>query len=194
MPPKPSTTLAVPNAAAWRAWLAQHHQSESEVWLVFYKHHTGKPSIDYGDAVDEALCFGWIDGVRRALDGESFSVRFSPRKAKSGWSKVNVTRARELQAEGRMNSAGLAAFERRQPTRYSFESKPVTLGPAFARKLRSSQKAWAFWQAQPPWYRRTSAFWVMSAKQEETRARRLGILIDCLARGRTVPLLTRAKK
>lgn len=131
--------------------------------------------------------------MRRAVDEASFSVRFSPRKAKSGWSKINVKRARGLQAEGRMYPAGMAAFERRQPTRYSFESRPVTLTPALEKTLERHREAWAFWQAQPPWYRRTSAFWVISAKQEETRARRLAALVDCLARGVTIPLLTRKK-
>ena len=178
---------------SFRAWLEAHHATATELIVRCYKSHARHKGVTYPQAVDEALCFGWIDGVRRALDEASFSVRFSPRKAKSGWSKINVKRARELQAEGRMHPAGMAAFARRQPTRYSFESRPVTLSPAVEKTLESNREALAFWRTQPPWYRRTTAFWVMSAKQEETRARRLAILVDCLARGRTIPVLTRKK-
>ncbi len=150
--------------------------------------------VTYRQALDEALCFGWIDGVRHSLDDASFLVRFTPRKAKSLWSKVNVKRARELEAEGRMRPPGAAAFARRIASSYSFESRPAELDPAYQKELRRNPRAWAFWQARPPGYRRTCCFWIISAKQDATRLRRLEVLIDCLARGETLPALARAKK
>ena len=135
--------------------------------------------------------------MRRSLDDDSFSVRFSPRKPKSIWSKVNIKRVSELEAEGRMTSRGKAVFRARDEARsgvYSFESGPVALGTHYERKLRSNQRAWQYYRAQPPWYRRTTAFWVMSAKREETRARRLDVLIACSARGAPIPAAARTPK
>lgn len=154
------------------------------------KVHAKGRGITYLEALDEALCFGWIDGVRRQLDGDSFSVRFSVRKDKSVWSAVNVKRAEALVASGRMQPPGARAFARRQATKapYSYESRPQDLAPPYARRMRAVPAAWAFHEAQPAGYRRLMAFWVMSAKQEETRLRRLDQLIECAGRGSRIPL------
>lgn len=153
--------------------------------------------VTYKQALDEALCFGWIDGVRRGLDDVSFTVRFTPRKAKSKWSLVNTRRAKELEAQGRMHASGLAAFRARDPEfgpKYSFESRPVELSGALAKRFRAAKAAWKFFQSRPPGYRRTASFWVMNAKQEATRERRLDALIECSARGSPIPLLARKPK
>ncbi|HEU4996545.1 MAG TPA: YdeI/OmpD-associated family protein [Gemmatimonadaceae bacterium] len=180
----------------FRAWLETHHADATELLVRIFKVHAKHRGVTNKEAVDEALCFGWIDGVRRALDEDSFTVRFSPRKAKSYWSRINRKRAAELEAEGRMHPAGLAAFHGRdKPTqeRYSFETAPRELDAASQKLFRANRKAWDYFEAQAPWYRRTSAFYVMSAKREETRARRLQILIDCCAKGRPLPGLERNK-
>jgi len=147
--------------------------------------------MTYRQALDEALCFGWIDGVRRSLDDSSFSVRFTPRKPKSAWSAVNIKRVGQLRAEGRMHAAGLAAFDARVKSRYSYETRPRSLSAPYLKKLRANPRALRFFEAQPPWYRRTSAFWVMSAKQPETRARRLDALIAHSEQQRAIPPLRR---
>ena len=161
---------------------------------MFAKKHTGLPCPTYYDAVEEALCFGWIDGVRRSLDQDSFSTRFTPRKPKSYWSAVNIRRATELADEGRMRTAGRAAFEAREagkPERYSFENKPKELDPSLKKRLRANKRAWTFFQAQAPWYQRTSIFWVMQAKREATRERRLAELIARSARQEPIKPLDR---
>ena len=146
-----------------------------------------KAGLTYRQALDEALCLGWIDGVRHSVDAASFSQRFSPRKPRSAWSTVNIKRFRELQAEGRVKPAGLRAFETGVKSQYSFESRPSALSPAYRRTFRSHARAWAFFEALPPGYRRTCCFWVMSAKQPETQQRRLAVLIARSARGEGVP-------
>ena len=159
-----------------------------------YKRHAGGKGIGYAEALDEALCFGWIDGVRRRLDDESFSVRLTPRKPKSVWSAVNIRKAAELEAAGLMRPAGrsaLAARQERGSLRYSYESKPTAFAPAFARELARHREAREFFRSQPPGYRRTSIFWVMEAKREETRVRRFATLLACSARGVRIPLLRR---
>lgn len=149
--------------------------------------------LTYREALDEALCMGWIDGVRRALDATSFSVRFTPRRPRSAWSTVNVRRYGQLLEEGRVRAPGREAFAARVKSAYSFESRPQALPPAFVRRLRDNPRAWRFFEAQPPWYRRTCCFWVMSARQPETRERRLSRLIALSERGEGVPpLKTRA--
>lgn len=184
-----------PGVAAFRAWLERHHDREGELLIRCFKVHAADRGMTYPQAVDEALCWGWIDGVRRSLDEDSFSVRFSPRKPRSVWSAVNIKRARELDAEGRMAAPGRSAFEARRSARgiYSFESKPTDFPPAMKRRLRSDARAWRFWSAQPPGYRRTATFWVLSAKQEPTRERRLDVVIASSARGERIPLLARTK-
>jgi uncharacterized protein YdeI (YjbR/CyaY-like superfamily) len=149
----------------------------------------GQKGLTYRQALDEALCIGWIDGVRRSVDAASFSVRFSPRRPKSAWSTVNITRFGQLQEEGNVHPAGLAAFQARVKTQYSYENRPQALAPAYVRKFRTNSLAWRFFEAQPPWYRRTCAFWVMSAKQPETRERRLAQLIATSERQKGIPPL-----
>ncbi len=179
--------------AALRAWLAKHHDRASELVMRVWKVHAAARGVTNSQAVDEMLCVGWIDGVRHKIDEDSFRVRFTPRTRTSTWSAVNIRRYGELEREGRVTPAGKAAFAARTDARsgvYAFEqAQPVELPPAMLATLRANAKAWAFWQARPPWYRRSSAHWVMSAKQEATRARRLGVLVDCCARGASIPVL-----
>jgi len=177
--------------AEFRAWLAKQHASTLELFVRCYKTHAEDKGLTYRQALDEALCFGWIDGVRRSLDGQSFSVRFTPRKAKSAWSAVNIKRMGELQAAGRVHAAGRAAFEARGKAHYSYEARPRTFSPSYQKKFRAHPRAWRFYEMQPPWYRRTSAFWVMSAKRPETRARRLATLIADSEAGRVIGPLRR---
>lgn len=191
---KPARTKAFASPAAFRAWLARHHTTTDELFVRCAKVATGR-GLTYRQALDEALCMGWIDGVRHALDAASFSVRFTPRQARSAWSAVNVRRYKELDAEGRVRPQGRAAFEAGTKSRYSFESRRQALAPAFVRRFRANARAWSFFGAQPPWYRRTCSFWVMSAKRPATRERRLARLIALSARGEGVPpLKTKAAK
>jgi uncharacterized protein YdeI (YjbR/CyaY-like superfamily) len=180
--------------AEWRAWLQEHHGTEREVLVGFYRRRSGRPSITWPESVDEALCFGWIDGVRRGRDAESYTIRFTPRQKRSTWSAVNVARVRELEAEGRMHPAGLEAFARRSDDRtaiYSYEQRrAATLSDEQEARLRADPAAWAWFEAQPPWWRRTAAHWVTSAKREETRQRRLEQLVAACADGRRPPALT----
>ena len=184
-----------PAAAAFRAWLARHHRTAKELTVRCAKAHAGAQGVTYLEAVDEALCFGWIDGVRRRVDADSFSVRFTPRKPGSKWSAVNIRKASALVEAGRMRPAGTAAFEAREARagtrRYSYESKPEALEPAMERTFRRDRTAWAFFQSQPPSYRRTSTFWVMDARRAETRERRFETLRRCSAEGERIPLLRR---
>jgi uncharacterized protein YdeI (YjbR/CyaY-like superfamily) len=178
-------------AAELRAWLEANHASATELMIGFYKKSARKKGITYPEAVDEALCFGWIDGVLRSLDAERYEQRYTPRKPNSIWSKINLGHVARLTREGRMRPAGVAAFERRTAARtgvYSFEQeRPSELDAARAAKLRANRKAHAFFEAQPPSYRRTAVFWVMSAKQDATRDRRLAILVACSAKGEVAP-------
>lgn len=177
------------NGAAFRRWLDKHHDTDAEVWLGFYKAAAGTRGIGYKESVDEALCFGWIDGVRRSLDAERYVQRFTPRTAKSYWSAVNTKRARELVAEGRMHPAGQSAFNRRDAAataRYSFEREAAELPPADLARFRKNAKAWACFQSEAPWYRRVAVHWVVSAKRAETRERRLATLIKDSAAGRRI--------
>jgi uncharacterized protein YdeI (YjbR/CyaY-like superfamily) len=185
------TFFATP--ADFRAWLERHHESHSELIVGFHKRGSGRPSITWPEAVDQALCFGWIDGVRRRIDDTSYSIRFAPRKARSTWSAVNIKRMKELVEEGLVAPAGLAAFERRADDRtaiYSYEQrKAAKLEPDQERRLRADEGASAFFDAQPPSYRRAAIHWVTSAKKPETRERRLAQLIECSAAGEPVPPL-----
>lgn len=170
---------------AWRAWLEEHHERETEVLVGFYKKATGRAGMSWSQSVDEALCFGWIDGVRRRIDEHSHSMRFTPRKPRSTWSAVNIEKAERLIADGRMRPAGLSAFHARSEERsriYSFEQGDVELPADALRRLRANAVAWSYWQSRPAGYRRVAAWWVISAKRPETRARRLETLIeDCAA-------------
>jgi uncharacterized protein YdeI (YjbR/CyaY-like superfamily) len=175
----------------FRKWLENNHDQVPELIVGFYKKGSGKPSITWPESVDEALCFGWIDGVRRSIDDESYSIRFTPRRARSVWSNVNTKRVAELTKQGRMHASGLEAFKARDPKRsgiYSFEQRErdQKLGAEYEAKLRANQKAWAFFEAQPPGYQRLASLWVMSAKKEETKLRRLAALIRDSAAGRRI--------
>lgn len=164
--------------------------------MRLFKVHARARGIGYREALDEALCFGWIDGVRRALDGDSFTQRFTPRKPKSNWSSVNIKRVQELIAEGRMHSAGLTAFNARDANAkspYSFEHGPKALAPALEKRFRANKKAWAFWESCPPYYRRVVSFYVMGAKREETRERRLENVLRYSEKGERLPMLAPAK-
>ena len=178
----------------FRAWLERHHDTERELLVRLFKVHASHRGMGYAQALDEALCFGWIDGVRRWFDEHSFTVRFTPRKPASIWSAVNIRRVAELEAADRMRPSGTAAFQRRTERRsriYAYESEVVDLAPAYAEAFRANKRAWTYFEAKPPGYRRLCTFWVMSAKQESTRERRLGVLIEYSARGTTIPHLTR---
>jgi uncharacterized protein YdeI (YjbR/CyaY-like superfamily) len=175
-----------------RAWFKEHHETEGELHLGYYKKGFGKPSVTWPESVDQALCFGWIDGVRRSIDEERYVIRFTPRKGTSIWSAVNTRRATELGALGLMRPAGLRAFSLRDEKRtaiYAYERETATLPPAFARQLEASRAASRFFQAQPPGYRRIAIHWVISAKRDETREGRLRTLIEHSAADRRLPQL-----
>jgi uncharacterized protein YdeI (YjbR/CyaY-like superfamily) len=185
------------SAADFRAWLETNYAGATELWLGFYKKDSGKGGITYAEALDEALCFGWIDGVRKRVDELSFTQRFTPRKPKSIWSLINIGHVKRLTKAGRMMPAGQEAFAARTPERsgvYSFENRPRELSPELQRQFKTDKVAWGFYQQQPPGYRRLMAFWVMSAKQEETRQRRLAQLMKDSNYGRRVGSLTSKKQ
>jgi uncharacterized protein YdeI (YjbR/CyaY-like superfamily) len=192
MPLPPGKPKHFRTAAAFRAWLEKNHDKKRELWVGFYKKSSGKAGMVYKESVDEALCFGWIDGLVRSYDEESYMQRFTPRKASSHWSTVNIRKIAELEAAGRMHPAGRAAFEKRDPKRIaraSYEQAEKSFDPEQEKALKANTKAWAFWEAQPWGYRRTAKHWVISARKEETRQRRLGILIDHCARQKRIPPL-----
>ena len=185
------------SAAEFRRWLEQHHSTASELVLGFYKKASGKTGLSYLEAVDEALCFGWIDGVRRSLDENRYTGRFSPRKARSNWSLINIRHVERLTKLGRMHPAGLAAYAARTAARtgvYSFENRPREFPASLAQRFRANKTAWTFWERQPPGYRRTAIWWVISAKQESTRVRRLAHLIADSAAGQRLEALTSSSK
>jgi uncharacterized protein YdeI (YjbR/CyaY-like superfamily) len=180
--------FATPNEL--RAWFDAHHETADELVLGFYKVGSGRPSVTWPEAVDEALCVGWIDGVRRRLDDVSYTNRFTPRRPRSNWSAINIKRVGELIAEGRMRPAGLAAFEARTDDRsaiYSYEQRHnAQLGEEYERLFRDRADAWGWFEAQPPSYRKAAVHWVVSAKREQTQRSRLQTLIDDSAQGRRV--------
>jgi uncharacterized protein YdeI (YjbR/CyaY-like superfamily) len=174
----------------FRAWLEANHAAESEVLVGFYKKHTGRRSMTWTQSVREALCFGWIDGLTRRIDDDTYCIRFTPRAPHSNWSAVNVRHVEELLRAGRMHPAGIAAFEARSPETtgvYTYENRHTAkLAPEQEEQFRSNERAWEFFEAQPAGYRQMAIFWVVSAKREETRARRLATLIDDSAHGRRI--------
>jgi len=183
------------SAAEFRQWLGHNGTQASELLVGLFKAGSGRVGMSYQEALDEALCFGWIDGVRRRIDDESYSIRFSPRKPRSIWSQLNTRRVARLRALGRMQPEGLKAFAARTEARtgvYSFESAPRKLSDEFEARFRRNPRAWKFFESRPPWYRKTASFWVMSAKREDTRQRRLGILIQDSEHGRLIGLLSRS--
>ncbi len=174
-----------------------HHQRVAEQWVGFHKRDSGRPSITWPESVDEALCFGWIDGQVKSLDADRYMQRFTPRKPGSNWSNVNVRHIARLKATGKMHPAGLAAFAARDEKKtgvYSFERKLENFPPDLEKVFRANAKAWTFWLAQPPGYRRTITHWVVSAKQETTRLKRLATLIEDSAAGRKIKALTPKSK
>jgi uncharacterized protein YdeI (YjbR/CyaY-like superfamily) len=181
-----------------REWLDRNHESAAELWVGFRRKGSGLPTITWPESVDEALCVGWIDGVRKTVDETSYKIRFTPRKPTSNWSSVNVARVAELTRDGRMRPAGHAAFERRSEKRsgiYSYEQrKTARLEPAHERRFKANAAAWAFFQAQPAGYRHTATWWVVSAKREATREKRLATLIDDSANERRLAHLTWTRK
>jgi uncharacterized protein YdeI (YjbR/CyaY-like superfamily) len=184
--------------AAFRAWLDKHAETTSELWVGFYKKDSGKPSLTWPESVDQALCFGWIDGIRKRVDEASYTIRFTPRKPQSTWSAINIRRAQALIEAGAMRPAGRRAFEARRENRsgiYSYEQRGSQLPEPYAGQLKKNKAAWSFFQAQPPYYRKVAGWWVVSAKKEETRSKRLAQLIRDSAAGRRIaPMETRTRK
>ncbi len=182
---------------AFRAWLERYHTEQQILHVGFRKRHTGQPSLTWPEAVDEALCFGWIDGVRHRIDAESYTIRFTPRRPGSTWSAVNLRRVRVLIRAERMSVHGLRIYRQRHRKKtglYSFEQlKAARLAPRHAQRFRANRRAWQWFRAQAPWYRRTATFWVESAKQEATRLRRLATLISASAATRPVGPLDRTR-
>jgi len=173
--------------SAFRKWLAVHHAKETELWVGFYKKNSGKPSITWPESVEEALCFGWIDGIRKNISDDSYKIRFTPRRPRSVWSAVNIRYAAELIEQRRMQPAGLKAFAARKEYRsgiYSYEQRSPELVEPYLGKLRRNQAAWKFFQAQPAGYRKQMNWFVVSAKKEETRLKRLEKLIEASVQGR----------
>lgn len=181
------------SAEAFRAWLTEHGQNTAELWVGFYKKDSGRGGLTYQEGVAEALCFGWIDGLKKRVDALSYTHRFTPRQARSTWSLVNVRLAEKLLAAGRMAPPGLRVFETRDPARsgqYSYESRPSEFSPEDAATFQADPAAWKFFTEQPPGYQRTAVWWVLSAKQEATRARRLAQLMADSRAGRRLGLVT----
>ncbi len=179
-----------PAAEEFRKWLEEHHAAARELWVGFYKKLTGRASITWLESVDEALCVGWIDGIRKSVDASSYVIRFTPRTPRSTWSAVNIRRVRALMEEGRMHPAGLRAFEARRKNRsgiYSYEQRPDDLVEPYRSALRKHKAAWSFFRSQPPYYRRAMTWWIVSAKREETREKRLAALAEHSAGGRRIP-------
>ena len=186
-----------PTPVKWRAWLEKNHDSKSEVLVGFHRKASGLPTMTWSEAVDQALCFGWIDGVRRSIDETSYYNRFTPRRPNSNWSAVNIKKVEQLTKQGLMHPAGVAAFERRSKERsksYSYERANSKLNASYEKRFRARKGAWAFWESQPPGYRRTATWWVVSAKREETRERRLATLIEDSANGRRIGLLAQPNR
>ena len=172
--------------AGFRAWLRKRHQCENELWVGFYRKDSGRPSITWPESVDEALCVGWIDGIRKRIDDESYIIRFTPRRRGSIWSAVNIRRVAALTNEKRMQPAGLAAFAARVENKsgiYSYEQRSEQLPEPYASLLQKNKTAWKFFHAQPPSYRKQIGWWIVSAKQEETRRNRLDKWLAASARG-----------
>jgi len=180
--------------AKLRSWFGKNHGAATELWVGFFKKGSGQPSITWPESVDEALCVGWIDGIRKSLGVDRYVIRFTPRKPGSVWSAINMARVRALEAEGRMRPAGRKAFEARRENRsgiYSYEQREARLPTLYERRLRKNPAAWRFFDAQPLSYRKAACWWVVSAKKEETREKRLRRLIELSEEGRRIPQFTR---
>ena len=177
-----------PTPAAFRAWLKKHHKTADQLWVGYYRKESGRPTMTWSESVDEALCFGWIDGIRKKINDEAYTNRFTPRRSGSNWSAINIAKVDVLTRQKRMQAAGRAAFAKRTEVKsriYTYEQKDVApFEKAFERQFKANKKAWIFFQAQAPWYRRLMTRWVSSAKQAQTRLRRLDILIAACESGR----------
>lgn len=183
----PMDVIYFESAADFRDWLAVNHGTVDVLWVGYYRKSTGRPSITHSEAIDEALCYGWIDGIRKRVDADSYANRFTPRRPGSNWSAINIKRVGELVAEGRMQPGGLQAFaqrDRARPTVSSADERVQHFDAASEKQFRSNEAAWTFFQAQPPGYRRLTTAWVMSPKGEAARARRLAAVIEDSAAGR----------
>ena len=176
--------------AEFRAWLEEHHADESELLVGFHKTSSGRPSMTWPESVDQALCFGWIDGVRKSIDESSYQIRFTPRGPRSIWSAVNIARVKVLTGEKRMQPGGLAAYAKRKDNKsgiYAYEQRHDRLEEPYAGLLKTNKAAAAFFEAQPPYYRKRMGWWIVSAKKEATRMERLAKLIDVCARKERIP-------
>jgi uncharacterized protein YdeI (YjbR/CyaY-like superfamily) len=183
------TPIFFTNTSEFRKWLEENHQTETELYVGYYKVDTGKPSMNWSESVDEALCFGWIDGVRRSIDQESYCNRFTPRNPKSNWSAINIKKVEDLIRLGKMTPAGLAAYEKRSESRsavYSYENLPEKLAPEFENRFKENPVAWKFFQKQAPSYKKVKIYWVMEARQEQTRWARLEKLIAACQSGKKI--------
>lgn len=189
-------TLFFPTKSHLRKWFEKNHDKTDELWVGYYKKDTGKPSITWPESVDEALCFGWIDGIRKSIDDERYKIRFTPRRKSSTWSAVNTKRIKELIKLGLVKSAGLKVFnnrDKKKSERYSFEQVKVKLPVGFEKKIKANKKAWSYFQNLPPSSKKLSVWWIISAKKEETKLRRLNTLIECSESGRKIPPLIVSK-
>ena len=187
--PLPGEVAVFATVDGFREWLEANHDTATELWVGYYKKGVPKTSMTYKESVDEGLCFGWIDGLTRRIDDEVYAIRFTPRTKRSTWSAVNVARMGELMNAGRAHAAGVRAFEARTEDNtgiYSYENRPADLPDAYLARLKANAAAWQWWQAQRPGYRRVATWWVVSAKQETTRDRRLATLIEDSAAGRMI--------
>jgi uncharacterized protein YdeI (YjbR/CyaY-like superfamily) len=185
--PTPRDVIFFASPEELRDWFDANHETAEELWVGYHKKATGRPTVTWSQAVDEALCVGWIDSVRYSLGPEASAQRFTPRRRGSIWSAVNVAKVESLLAEGRMRPAGIAAFEARTPEKtaiYSYEREHAAFSPEEQARFEANESAWANWQRMPPGYRRQATWWVTSAKRPETRAKRLGELIEQSAEGR----------
>jgi len=181
-----------PKRSDFRKWLENNHDKVKELWVGYYKKNSEKPSITYPESLDEALCFGWIDGLRKSIDEISYKIRFTPRKATSNWSAVNIKKVEELIEHGLMRETGLRVFEKRtekKSSNYSYEQKIVELKKEYLEKIKANKNAWDFFNSLPPSAKKLSILWIMSAKKEETQLRRLGILIESSEKGEKIPPL-----
>ena len=176
---------------AFRAWLVKHHKRASELWVGYHKKATGRATLTWPESVDEALCFGWIDGVRKRLDGERYVIRFSPRKPGSVWSALNLKKMAELKKDGRMTGTGLAVFEARDRKKsgYAVRNFSATLDAASMKAFKANRKAWRFFETQPPGYKRILIYWMMNAKRPATRGRRLSLVIEASTREERLGML-----
>ncbi len=190
--PKPHGVIFFESPTQLRAWLEANHTRATELWVGQHRKRTGRPSVTWREVVDQCLCFGWIDSVRYSLDGDSFAQRLTPRRKRSVWSAVNVKRFAELDKDGLVHASGRAAFAAREDARtaiYSYENRSRGLDKEMEAKFRKHPTAWKFFESQAPWYRRAAAHWIVSAKREETRTKRLQELIEHSRKGEKIPLL-----